>query len=91
MQSRKTNAFLVPILGSLINLVTETSVFPDCLKIASVTPILKKKGDQESLNNYRPISVLSTVAKIVEKNLSNQIMNLSESNFTLTECQFGFG
>ena len=80
---------LVPILVFLINLVIETSVFPDCLKIARVTPIFKK-GDKKSPNNYRPISVLSTVAKIVEKILSNQIINFLESNSILTDCQFGF-
>ena len=52
--------------------------------------LIFKKGDQKSPNNYRPIPVLSTVAKIVEKILSNQIINFLESNSILTDCQFGF-
>ena len=41
-------------------------------------------------NTKRPISVLSTIAKIVEEVLSNQNINFLESNSILTDCQFEF-
>ena len=86
---KDNKCFIVPILVFLINLVIETSVFPDCLKTSRVTPIFNK-GDKKSPNNYRPISFLSTAVKIEEKILSNQIIIFLESNSILTDCQFGF-
>ena len=42
-----------------------SGIFPDKLKIAKVTPIYKKKT-KEQVTNYRPISVLLVVSKIIE-------------------------
>ena len=43
-----------------------TGIFPDCLKLARVTPI-PKGGDSTPAGIYRPISVLPIVSKIFEK------------------------
>ena len=43
-----------------------TGIFPDELKIAKVVPIFKK-DDPTLLKNYRPISLLPTIAKVIEK------------------------
>ena len=59
-----------PILSKLtyfFNLCLSTGVFPNPLKIAVVKPIFKS-GDCHSLSNYRPISVLPFISKILEKN-----------------------
>ena len=40
----------------IINLSLRTGIFPDCLKLAKVTPI-PKGGDSTNAGNYRPISV----------------------------------
>ena len=73
----------------LINLIIQTSVFPDCLKIARVTPIFKK-GEKTNRNNYRPISILSAISKIVEKVLTNQLSDFMELHDLFTESQHGF-
>ena len=86
---KENKCILVPILVFLINLIIENSVFPDCLKIARVTPVFKK-GDKQNCNNYRPISILSAISKIVEKILSYQIIDFLETNSILTASQFGF-
>ena len=90
MRSLKECKFiLIPVLVYLTNLVIKTSTFPDCLKIARVKPLFKK-GDKNTCTNYRPISVLPALGKIIEKILSFQIREFLELNHLLTDCQFGF-
>ena len=59
---------IAPSLEKLFNLSISTGVYPNNLKIAKVIPIFKK-GDVTSVNNYKPISILSPINKIFEKNL----------------------
>ncbi len=56
---------LAPLLHT-INLSFNTSNVPSAWKAAKLTPIYKA-GDCEDTNNYRPISVLTEVSKIVER------------------------
>ena len=41
--------------------------FPDMWKISKVLP-LHKKGDKNELKNYQPVSILSPISKVLEKN-----------------------
>ena len=50
----------------------ENSIFPDFLKYAEVSPVYKK-GDTLSATNYRPISIPTSVSKIFEKVLVQQL------------------
>jgi hypothetical protein len=64
-------------------------IFPDNLKVARVSPIYKE-GDKEERGNYRPISVLSTVAKLFEKFVCIQLTDYLNANDILSPCQSGF-
>ena len=56
-----------PLIVHLANLLFEEGKFPDQYKLAQVTPLLKKIGlDASDPANYRPISNLNTVSKIIE-------------------------
>ena len=71
---------IAPFLEKLFNLALSSGVYPDNLKIAKVIPIFKK-GDSTSVNNYRPISILSPINKIFEKNLYVKLMTyINNSN-----------
>ena len=60
--------FLSPFIATMANLSFDTGVFPDCFKVAQVTPILKKQGlDACDPVNYRPISNLHTLSKLLER------------------------
>jgi hypothetical protein len=59
------------------------------LKIAKVVPIFKS-GDPSSMDNYRPISLLSNFSKILEKIVVNRLTDFLESNKLLSQFQFGF-
>ena len=57
--------------------------------MAKVIPIFKS-GSMAEIDNYRPISILSTLSKILEKMLHKQLMKHLEFNGFLSEHQFGF-
>ena len=57
---------IAPILTSLYNRCLIEGNFPQVLKVAQITPIYKK-GNKKTCSNYRPISLLSTISKILEK------------------------
>ena len=64
-------------------------VIPSQLKIAKVVPVFKS-GGRESMDNYRPISLLSCFSKILEKIVSNRLTSFLDSNNLITNCQYGF-
>ena len=76
-------------LQHIINLSFETSVVPSQMKIAKVIPLFKQ-GDPLVMDNYRPISLLSTFSKILEKVVANRLCFFLESNNLLSKEQFGF-
>lgn len=79
-----------PVLLNLINGCIANNIFPDVLKTAKVIPIYKKKGDRKSINNYRPISILPSLSKILERVLYNQLIKFFELGNHLHHHQFGF-
>ena len=95
--SSQTPTFVYQIIADLIvlpitlliNETLKSSIFPDCLKSALVTPIFKK-GDPTDPANYRPISSLPILSKIFEKVLKQQIMNFIEKHNKLSSRQFGY-
>ena len=76
-------------LSHLVNLCFLNGIFPDDLKIATVTPIFKA-GDKTNPGNYRPISVISTISKIIEKCIYKRLMAFINNLNILSETQFGF-
>ena len=59
------------------------------MKLAYVTPILKK-GDKLDSLNYRPISVTPNFAKIFERLLLTQMMEFIDKHKIFNKEQFGF-
>jgi hypothetical protein len=76
-------------LQHIINLSLETSIVPSQMKIAKVIPLFKN-GDPLSMDNYRPISLLSSFSKILEKIVANRLCSYLESYNLLSRSQFGF-
>ena len=63
---------IAPSIAKLINCSFDTSVFPQRWKTAKVTPLFKG-GDAESVNNYRPISVLPVLSKVIERHVHDSL------------------
>ena len=76
-------------LTELINLSFNQGKFPAVLKIASVTPTFKK-GDKLDVNNYRPISLISNISKIIEKLIHKSLNSFLEQKNIFYLSQFGF-
>ena len=76
-------------LSIIINQSLCTGLFPNRLKLAKVIP-LYKKDDNKSFGNYRPISLLSSLSKVFEKIVFDQLYEYLISNGVLFESQYGF-
>ena len=64
-------------------------MFPDDWKLAKVTPVFKD-GNKNDCGTYRPISVISVVAKILEKLVYQQLKSFMTINNIIVEQQSGF-
>ena len=65
---------ILPTLTSIINMSLKNGVMPCALKVAVLKPLLKKHdADSEQLQNFRPISNLSFVSKLIEKAVALQL------------------
>ena len=73
----------------LFNLSLETKCFPECWKIANVIP-LYKKGEASSPNNYRPVSLLSCISKVMERIMFKHMHNFLHDRNLLNKYQSGF-
>ena len=76
-------------LTCIVNTSIVTGVFPNAWKHAIIVPIFKN-GDPENVNDYRPISILPVISKILEKIVANQLINYLEMNNLLSNTQHGF-
>ena len=65
---------VAPTLAFIFNWSFEEGIFPDNFKIARICPIYKGKGSKSNPDNYRPISVLSVVARLFEKLVHDQLL-----------------
>ena len=75
---------IVDQLIHICNLCIDKATWSDALKIAEVIPILKS-NKKNIPSNYRPISLISNIAKIFEKNIHNRITNFINSCDLLTK------
>ena len=68
----------------------EKSNFPSILKNATITPVFKK-GDRNSKDNYRPVSILPNISKIFERCIFRQLFNFMDQFLPKYQCGFHKG
>ena len=66
-----------------------TGIFPAVLKIAKVVPVFKKDSKLD-YSNYRPISLLSNIEKILEKLMYKRLYTFLDNKNIIYDLQFGF-
>ena len=87
----KTNAdIFTHFLHSSFDNSIYQSKFPSILKLANITPVFKK-GDRNSKENYRPVSILPNISKIFEQSMFRQISSSMDSYLSKQQCRFRQG
>ena len=81
---------IAPCLTNIFNLSLNSGCVPDSWKSASITPIYKGKGDRSECGNYRPISIIPTVAKIIECHVKENLVNFLAHHHLLSPSQYAY-
>ncbi len=90
MRFLKSNLTVVgSVLLYIVNLSISTRTVPSSWKSATLTP-LYKEGDKTDPANYRPISILPVISKILERVVHKQLYKYLSDNRILSDAQFGF-
>ena len=91
-----SNVLLKELSGSICtplclitNMSMESGIFPDLMKLAEIVPLYKGKS-RENETNYRPISLLTTMSKIVEKVVYKRVYTFLTNTGQISESQYGF-
>ena len=78
------------MLTRCFNSSLDTGSFPSELKLADVIPV-HKKGAKTDKGNYRPISLLPALSKVLEKLVSIQLLHLIQNKLSKYLCGFRKG
>ncbi|CAF1073460.1 unnamed protein product, partial [Brachionus calyciflorus] len=81
---------LFSTIAYLFNCCIIQNSIPNEWKKAVVTPLFKKKGSNDEINNYRAISILPPISKLFEKLISKQLKNYFEKNKLFSDSQHEF-
>ena len=76
-------------LTHIINLLFRSGVFPTDSKIVKIWP-LYKNGATVQFGNYRPISILPVISKVLDKIVHNRLVDYLSESKLLSKPQFGF-
>lgn len=82
------DSFMITLVN-MINFSIRDGIIPDMLKIAITRPIFKS-GKPTILKNYRPIAILPTIEKIMEKYISQHLNRYLFQNSLINRYQHGF-
>ena len=85
----KCSNLLVTPITHICNLSMFSGIFPSKFKVAKVIPVYKK-GKRNDFNNYRPISMLPVISKIVEELVYKRLYRYLDEHNLLSDKQFGF-
>ena len=86
---KATALSIAPSITKLFNLSIKLGCVPQTWKLSNVVPI-PKSGNRTSPTNYRPISLLSVLSKVLERHIYNQIAAHLETHHPLSNFQWGF-
>ncbi len=81
--------YICPSITYLINCCLRRGIMPKIWKSAKVTALFKS-GDKENMDNFRPISILPAISKVIEHVVFEHLRHYLLENQLLSQKQFGF-
>lgn len=84
-----TADIIAPPLTQLFNKSLKSGIFPRCMKIADITP-LPKAGDRTLATNYRPVSLLPILSKVLERVVHEQLQHYLTGHNIIPRHQFAY-
>ena len=81
---------IAPNVANIFNCCIENNIYPSAWKKANVSSVWKNKGIKSDTSNYRPISVLPILGRLLEKVCATQLTKYCETNDVIPIQQFGF-
>ena len=86
---KNINEGIIKPISIIVNKSLYEGQVPEQMKMAKVVPIFKSK-DKEVFNNYRPISLLPSISKILEKVVHKRLYHFLATNDVFYKSQYGF-
>jgi hypothetical protein len=88
---KETAETIAPFITKLVNLSLSSGIVPSIFKRASIIPLLKKSGlDASDTKNYRPISNLSVLSKLLERVVAQQLVTYLNTNNLFPDRQSAY-
>ena len=87
---KATAVSIAPSIAKLFNISIRLARFPQSWKISSIVPVPKTKKQLGDASNYRPISLLSVVSKLLERHLHLLLVDYLNETCPLSNKQWGF-
>ena len=87
---KTTMSLFLPIYIKLFNIVFYSGIVPDSWSGGDILPIYKNKGNVNSPENYRPITLLSCLGKVFTSIINNRLSTFAEKYETICPNQAGF-
>ena len=88
---KKSKNVLLPVITDVVNVSFTSGIMPSDLKTSHVSPILKQSNlEVNNLSNYRPVSQIPFIAKVVEKCACNQLHEHCQANNLYPKMQSAY-
>jgi hypothetical protein len=81
---------IAPALTHLYNACLRQGSYPKPLKISKISPLFKGKGKRENIDGYRPVSIIPSVAKVLENGLSSRLTAFLDETNALSDRQYAY-
>lgn len=89
LMHKRCAGVIVPSITRLFNLSISSGTFLTAWKFAKIVPI-PKRGDKKNPANYRSVSILPILSKLLEKHVAGLLQHELGSNMPLSACQWRF-